>query len=179
VSLQADLDSPADETAFSGAVRVDRGDETVLETAYGFAHRGWRIPTEVDTRFGIASGTKRFTALAVVCLIEDGVLERSTPARSLLGDDLPLVGDEVTVEQLLAHRSGIEDYLDEDTDLDLDQYLLAVPVHELAATENYLAVLDGHATKFAPDERFSYSNGGYVLLALIAERASGTPSTSS
>ena len=36
-------------------------------------------------------------------------------------------------------------------------------------------MLDGYATKFAPGERFSYCNGGYVVLALIAERASGVP----
>src|SRR6266487_673460 len=46
---------------------------------------------------------------------------------------------------------------------------------EPATTEQYLRVLGGHLSKFAPDERFSYSNGGYVVLALIAERASGTP----
>jgi len=48
-------------------------------------------------------------------------------------------------------------------------------VHELATTEDYLAVLDGHASKFAPGERFAYCNAGYVVLALIAERASGVP----
>jgi CubicO group peptidase (beta-lactamase class C family) len=50
-----------------------------------------------------------------------------------------------------------------------------VPVHELATTEEYLRVLDGRPTKLEPDERFSYSNSGFVLLAVIAERVSGTP----
>ncbi|HEY0520792.1 MAG TPA: serine hydrolase domain-containing protein, partial [Ilumatobacteraceae bacterium] len=50
-----------------------------------------------------------------------------------------------------------------------------VPVQQLATTEQYLAVLGGHPTKFPPGERFSYCNGGFVVLALIAERASGTP----
>ena len=48
-------------------------------------------------------------------------------------------------------------------------------MHELATTEDYLAVLDGHASKFAPGERFAYCNAGYVVLALIAERTSGMP----
>ena len=52
---------------------------------------------------------------------------------------------------------------------------MPVPVHELATTEQYLAVLDGYPTKFAPGERFAYCNGGYVVLALIAERAGGVP----
>ena len=53
--------------------------------------------------------------------------------------------------------------------------MLSVPVHELATTEQYLAVLDGHPPKFAPGERFAYCNGGFVVLALVAERASGVP----
>jgi CubicO group peptidase (beta-lactamase class C family) len=81
----------------------------------------------------------------------------------------------VTVEHLLSHRSGIGDYLDEEAALDVADYLMPVPVHELATTEQYLAVLDGHETKFAPGERFAYCNGGYVVLALVAERTSGIP----
>ena len=174
-SLEQELDALAAEKAFSGVARVDRGDETVLARAYGYANRAWEIPNAVDTRFATASCSKCLTALAVVSLVQDGVLELSTTARSVLGEDLPLVGDEVTVEHLLGHRSGIGDYLDEDTELDLDAYLMPVPVNELAETESFVPVIDGFPAKFAPDERFSYSNGGYVVLALIAERASGVP----
>jgi CubicO group peptidase (beta-lactamase class C family) len=113
--------------------------------------------------------------LTVVGLIADGALELSTSARSLLGDDLQLIRDDVTVEHLLAHRSGIGDYLDEEVELDVNAYLLSVPAQELVTTEAYLAVLDGFPMKFAAGERFAYCNSGYVVLALIAERASGMP----
>jgi CubicO group peptidase (beta-lactamase class C family) len=174
-SLGQALDSIAEASDFSGVVRVDRGDEVQLANAYGLAHRGHGIPNRVETRFAVASGSKGLTAAAVASLIEDRSLELSTTARSVLGRDLPLIGDDVTVEHLLAHRSGIGDYLDEEIDLDLADYLMPVPVHQLATTEQYLAVLDGHRTKFSPNERFAYSNGGYVVLALIAERTSGIP----
>ena len=173
--LESQLDALAAKTQFSGVVRVDRNEEVVLAKAYGFAHRGYEIPNEVDTRFATASAVKGLTALAVVSLIEDGSLELSTTARSLLGADLPLIGDDVTVEHLLAHRSGIGDYLDENVEMDINAYVMPVPVHELVVTEDYLAVLDGYPTKFAPDEQFAYCNGGYVVLALLAERASGVP----
>ena len=175
MSLETDVDAIAAETAFAGVVRVDGPDGVELERAYGLAHRGYGIPNEPGTRFAVASGAKGLTALAVVSLIADGTLALETTARSVLGSDLPLIDDGVTVEHLLAHRSGIGDYLDEDGDVDVDEYLMPVPVHELATTEQYLAVLDGFPTKFAPGERFSYSNGGYVVLALVAERASGVP----
>ena len=94
----------------------------------------------------------------------------------MLGDDLPLIDDAVTVEQLLAHRSGIGDYFDEDLPGEITDYLLAGPGAQ--------ARRDGGLPRGArrlpdrssrPDERFSYCNGGYVVLALIAERASGVP----
>jgi len=172
--LGGELDALASETRFSGVVRIDHSDRIELARAYGLAHRGYEIPNTLDTRFGLASGAKVFTALAVVSLIEEGVLELSTPARTVLGSDLPMIDDAVTVEHLLSHRSGIGDYLDEEV-FEVEEYVMPVPVHELATTEDYLAVLDGHATKFTPGERFAYCNGGYVVVALIAERASGVP----
>ena len=160
---------------FCGVVRIDRGDDVEFAEAYGLAHRAHEIPNTLDTQFAIASGAKGLTALAVVGLIEDGVVSPSTTARSVLGSDLPLIRDDVMIEHLLAHRSGIGDYLDEEDAHDVNEYAMPVPVHALATTEDYLAVLDGRPTKFPPDERFAYCNSGYVVLALIAERTSGMP----
>ncbi len=173
--LEAELTALATETRFSGVVRVDRTGETRLAAAFGLAERGFAVPNTPDTRFGLASAAKGFTALTVVALVEQGVLELGTPVRAVLGDDLREVDDRVTVEHLLAHRSGIGDYIDEEGDLDVADYLMPVPVHELATTESYLAVLAGHPQKFPPGARFSYCNSGYVVLALVAERSAGTP----
>ncbi len=174
-ALENDLDQLAAQTAFSGVVQIDRAETTALTRTYGLAHRGLEVLNTLDTLFGIASGTKGLTALTVVSLIEEGSLDLSATARSVLGDDLPLIDDDVTVEHLLSHRSGIGDYVDEETELDLADYLMPVSVHKLTTTEQYLEVLDGHPRKFAPGERFAYCNSGYVVLALIAERVSGIP----
>lgn len=169
------INSLADQSGFAGVVSVDRGGEIEFGQAYGLAHRGFRIRNTFDTRFAVASGTKGLTALTVAGLISDGALGLSTAARSVLGEDLPLIGADVTVEHLLAHRSGIGDYLDEEAGHELSDYVLTVPAQDLATTEQYLAVLGGHPAKFPAGERFSYSNSGYVVLALIAERVSGVP----
>jgi CubicO group peptidase (beta-lactamase class C family) len=153
-------------------VRLDEAGATVFERAYGLAHRGLGVPNTVDTRFAIASATKPLTALAVMSLVEDGTLGLSTMARSVLGADLPLIDDAVTVEQLLSHRSGIGDYYDEDADEDPS---LSVPAQSLVTTEQYLPVLAGYPQKFPPGTKFNYNNGAFVVLALIAERASGVP----
>jgi CubicO group peptidase (beta-lactamase class C family) len=173
IGLVEELDRLARDTGFSGVVRVDDGEQMVVAKGYGMARRDLGIANTTDTQFGIASGVKGLTALTIVSLIEDGTVSLSTTARSVLGDDLPLIDDDVTIEHLLAHRSGIGDYLDEDAGHDIDDYLMPVSVHLLADTEQYVAALDGHPTKFAPGEQFAYCNGGFVVLALIAERTSG------
>jgi CubicO group peptidase (beta-lactamase class C family) len=173
--LEQAVDLVAEESAFSGAVRVDIDGEPVLKRAYGFADRAHGILVTVETRFNIASGAKGLTALTVGSLLDDGALALSTSARSVLGPDLPLIDGRVTIEHLLAHRSGIGDYLAESELADVTDYVMPVPVHQLATTEDYLPVLDGHPQVSPPGEVFAYNNGGFVVLALIAERVTGTP----
>jgi len=164
-TLETQLSRLAEERGFSGAARVDRDGEVVLERAYGLAERGLEVANTVDTQFALASATKGLTALTLVSLVREGLLALETTARSVLGRDLPEIDDRVTIEHLLAHRSGIGDYLDEDAGFDVADYLMPVPVQELASTEGYLRVL----------ERFAYCNSGYVVLALVAERLTGVP----
>ena len=170
-----EIDALATRTGFSGVVHIETGGRVELAKAYGHADRAHGVANTVETQFGIASGAKALTALAVVSLIDQGVLGLATTARSVLGADLPLIADDVTVEHLLSHRSGIGDYLDEESGAPITAYAMPVPVHALAETEDFLAVLDGFPTAFPAGERFAYCNGGFVVLALIAERASGTP----
>lgn len=169
----AALDAAVAKNRFSGVVTVDVGDRRVLERVEGFAHRAHGIPNTVDTRFALASGAKTFTALAVLRLVEQGRLALGDRVRPILGDDLPLVDDAVTIEQLLTHSSGIGDYLDESGDGAIDDYILSVPVHTLTTAESFLPVIDGFPQAFPPGERFAYNNGGFVVLALVVERLAG------
>ncbi|MES1246342.1 MAG: serine hydrolase domain-containing protein [Actinomycetota bacterium] len=153
---------PFPSDGFAGVVRV--AGET---WCFGFADRAHEIPNAPDTQFGIASGTKGFTRL-----VAEATLAPDLRARELLGDDLPLIDDRVTVAQLLDHTSGIGDYYDEDVHTELEGYVTP-NVHELDTTEAYLRVLDGFPQLFEPGTRTKYCNGGYVVLALLAERATG------
>jgi CubicO group peptidase (beta-lactamase class C family) len=173
--LAAALQEAAEQCGFSGVVRVDRAGEEPVVQVHGLADRAHGVAFTAETRVAVASGAKGFTALTVMRLVEDGELTLDTRARELLRDDLPLIDDGVTIEHLLAHRSGIGDYLDESEELDLDAHLMPVPVHQLDTAESYLAVLDGFPQAFEPGTDFAYCNGGYVVLALLAERAAGVP----
>lgn len=102
-----------------------------------------RVTAELVAAFGGGDVVSGPVGLEVR-LIEAGALHLTTSARSVLGADLPLIAADVTVGHLLSHRSGIGDYLDEDVGHQMTDYVMQVPVHELATTERYLAVLGGH-----------------------------------
>jgi len=167
------LDASVAQESFTGVVAVDVADRRVLERCEGFTHRALAVPMTPMTRIAIASGSKAFTALAVMRLVEEGTLRLDQPVRGLLGDDLPLVDDRVTLEHLLTHTSGIGDYLDEDADWEASDYVLPLPVHTLTTAEAFLPMLEGQAQKYAPGDRFSYCNGGYMVLAVLLERVAG------
>ena len=174
-ALEAEVDRLAAETDFSGVVRVDRW--RPRRTGQG-VRAGPPWPADPQHRRHPVRHRERGEGHDCAHRRQPhrrGFAGAVDAGSRVLGTDLPLIDDEVTVEHLLAHRSGIGDYLDEDIEHDRADYLMTVPVQELATTEQYLAVLDGFPTKFPPGEQFSYCNGGFVVLALIAERASGVP----
>jgi CubicO group peptidase (beta-lactamase class C family) len=173
VSLRADLEALADVEDFSGVLAVRRAGERVVELARGNADRANGRPNALGTRFAIASATKGLTALTVASLIESGELRSDTTLRSLLPDALPMVDPAVTIEHLLGHTSGVGDYLDEDELGDVDDYVMGLPVHQLAAPADYLPLLDRHPQRTPPGGRFAYNNGGYVMLSIAVEVAVG------
>ncbi len=173
-SLADRLDATAAAEDFSGVVRVSDPEGPQLTRAYGTADRASGRPMTAETRLAIASGTKTFTALAVLRLVGTGGLDLDGPVRPWLGADLPEIADAVTVRQLLAHRSGIGDYFDE-SEIDHEEFALPVPAEDLVDPEDWLPVLAGHPMVAEPGAGFAYNNGGFVVLALVAERASGRP----
>lgn len=127
----------------------------------------------MDTLFGIASVTKGFTALTIASLIESGELSFQSRWQDLVPDALPLVDDGVTIEHLLGHRSGVGDYVDEETIESADDYLMEIPIHRLTEPSDYLPAIEPLPQVTPPDRAFVYNNSGYVMLSVAAERAAG------
>lgn len=176
VGLQDDVTDRADAIGFSGAVAVRSRGGRVAELASGMADRAQARPIRLDTRFATASATKGLTALAAASLVETGELSFETRVRDLVGDDLPHVDPAVTIEQLLGHTSGVGDYLDEETLDDVDDHVLGdLSAHQLDRPDAYLPLVAAPEQVAPPGERFAYNNGGYVMLSIAVERASGTP----
>ncbi len=142
---------------FSGSVLVVRDDEVLVRKGYGLAERALGVPNTPDTLFEIASVAKQFTAAAVLKLQEQGRLSTDNSIAEWL-PDVPEEHLGVTIDHLLAHTSGFPRMGPTGDGPDA-----------AAAMAAYLA--DGRIRDIGTD--FEYWNGGYALLAMIVERASG------
>ena len=92
------------------ALTVVKDGAVVLAKGYGVRKLGETTPVDAQTRFGIASNTKVFTATALGLLVEEGKIEWDAPVVRYLPDFQmwdPWVTRELTVRDLLVHRSGL------------------------------------------------------------------------
>jgi CubicO group peptidase (beta-lactamase class C family) len=167
------LDNLIDASAFSGVVSIRLRDCVVYERASGYADRSNTLENTLATRFGIASGTKFLTALAIGKLVSDQKLSFSTRLKDCVALDFPRYSPDITIQHLLTHTSGIADYYDEEKVPDCADFTVSVPWCELRGPRDYLTVFPDEPMKFEPGERFSYSNGGYILLGVVIEELTG------
>jgi CubicO group peptidase (beta-lactamase class C family) len=171
--LAKTLDACIEKHDFSGVVSIHKKGDVLYERACGYADRSNQIENTIATRFGIASGTKFFTALAIGKLIEAQKLSFSTKLKDCITINFPRYSPEITIRHLLTHTSGIPDYYDEEKITDFDNFTISIPWYELKGPRDYLAAFPDEVMKFAPGERFSYSNSGYILLGVVIEELSG------
>ena len=171
------IEQTVSETSFSGAIFVKIDGSIEFENAYGYADRSNKIPNTVDTRFGIASGTKFLTALGIGKLIDRGKLALASKLCNCVDIDFPHISADVTIHHLLTHTSGVYDYYDEELIEDIDNFQLDIPCFKLKGPKDYIPLFRDGKMKFKPGERFSYSNGGFILLGIVIEEISGTPYT--
>lgn len=150
---------------FSGVVTIAIGDKVLLSEARGLRDINNNLENNVDTKFGIASGTKLFTALGIGKLIDSGKISLDTRIWDILDFNPTYIGTTATVKHLLSHTSGMYDYLDEDEEFHFD-----IPLYKLINPTDYLPLFEGKKPKFSPGEKYSYSNGGFVLLGVIIEK---------
>jgi len=77
------LEQRASETGFSGVISIFKGDATVFSEAFGYRDIKNKLPNTTRTLFGIASGTKFFTALGIAVLIDQGLLSLGTTVEEI------------------------------------------------------------------------------------------------
>lgn len=149
---------------FSGvALLADKG-KPVYHRAFGYRNFNTRERMDTGTVFELASVSKQFTAMIIMMLRREGKVDYGDSLRKFI-PELPYTG--ITVRHLLNHTSGLPDY-----QALMDQHW---DKSRIAGNDDNIEHLVRYhpSVLFLPGEKFDYSNTGYMLLATIAERASG------
>lgn len=130
--------------------------------SFGYADLENNILANCETNYRLGSVTKQFTAMATLILINKGKLNYETKLTEVI-PEFPDYGKEITVKDLLSHRSGLQSYF---------------KLHE-KSSERQLADKDvlnllkeQDSLLFPSNSEYKYSNSGYAILALIVERVS-------
>jgi D-alanyl-D-alanine carboxypeptidase len=146
------------------AVIAVKDGKVVFRKGYGMANLELGVEVKPDMVFRLGSITKQFTAVAILMLAEQGKLSLSDDITKYL-PDFPTQGHKITIEHLLTHTSGIKNYTA------LPEWL---PLwrKDMSLTD-LIGIFKDKPLDFAPGEKWSYSNSGYILLGAIIEKASG------
>jgi CubicO group peptidase (beta-lactamase class C family) len=151
------------------AVGVATGGTPALAKGYGMADLEHDVPITPETIFEAGSVSKQFTAAAVLLLARDGTLSIDDPVRKYIPELPEYAGNTpITIRHLLTHTSGLRDW---------GSVAAIAGWPRTTRVHTHAHVLDivsrQHALNFPPGTRWSYSNTGFNLAAIIVSRVSG------
>lgn len=150
---------------FNGSVLVAENGNVIFEKSYGIADEQTNRKLNDSTIFELASVSKQFTAMGIVQLVKEGKLSYEDDITKYI----PELNDYkvITIKNLLNHTGGLPDYM-ELADKNWDK-------SKIATNDDILKLFNQVKPKklFEPNEKWDYSNTGYLILATIIERVSG------
>lgn len=145
------------------AVLIAKGDKILYRKAFGMANLELKVKMKPESVFQLASITKQFTSVAIMMLVEQGKLSLNDPLSKFI-KDFPR-GNEITVHHLLNHTSGIKSYTN------LPEFRTKTRMD--ITPEEIIQFFKNLPLEFNPNEKYEYSNSGYLLLGYIIEQLSG------
>ncbi|MBL1421317.1 MAG: beta-lactamase family protein [Alphaproteobacteria bacterium] len=170
--LRQQIIHSANETGFSGVINLAQNTQKIFNFCASHADRNKQQPNNIDTKFGLASITKFFTALVVLKYVERGIINLDTQLGDAINIALPNYAKTATFRHLLTHTSGIPDYYNEDLIADDGTFNLSIPWHDLRRPTDYIPILPNLPIEFKAGEKFHYNNSGYILLGIALETLS-------
>ena len=153
------------EGAFNGSVLVAERGTVLFAKSYGMADEQSNRKLNDSTIFELASVSKQFTAMGIVQLTKEGKLNYEDDITKYVPELDNYKG--ITVKNLLNHTGGLPDYM-KLADKHWDK-------SKIATNDDILQLFNQIQPQilFEPNEKWSYSNTGYLILATIIERVSG------
>jgi len=149
------------------AVGVATAGNPVLAKGYGMADLEHDVAIAPDTIFEAGSVSKQFTAASLLLLAREGKLSIDDPVRKYI-PELPEYDKPLLIRHMLNHTSGLRDW---GSVASIAGWPRTTRVHTHA---HVLEIVSRQkALNFAPGTRWSYSNTGFNLSAIIVERVSG------
>ncbi|HUS92452.1 MAG TPA: serine hydrolase domain-containing protein, partial [Phycisphaerae bacterium] len=139
--------------------------------AVGVRKAGTETAVTRDDEFHIGSCTKAMTATVLATLVDAGKLRWETTLPEALPDLAETMHAgyrKVTLLHLLAHRAGLVANAPPGMPFARLHELLGTPTEQRQAFARALLAVPPQS---APGEKFLYSNAGYAVAALVAERA--------
>ncbi len=151
---------------FSGVVRLERDGAVLYERAAGMSARlPQRQANTLETRFNLGSVNKLVTHVAIEQLAQAGKLKLDDPVTRWLTDYRVENASQVTLRMLLDHRGGVPDMFASPD--------YAARAAKLRTMADWYALVRPMPLRFAPGSKQAYSNGGFILLGMVVEKASG------
>ena len=146
----------------SGAVVITHDGAVIYRGGFGMADRATRRSMTPDLGVDIASMTKTLTAVAIARLIHQGVLNDTDGLKAWF-PEAPADKAEITLGQLMLHRSG------------LPQFFIDGGDFQTLSRDEALSRIMSAELRFAPGTDEQYSDAGMTLLAILIERVTGQP----
>ncbi len=146
---------------FMGGLTIREGENIVFSNTYGIIDADLKINANPTTKYKIGSITKTFTAIMIMQLMEEKKLRPETKLTKFF-PKIPNA-DLISIEDLLHHRSGIKDYINQDS-------ITAKELAEGDLKKTITKKIEGYELDFVPNSQALYSNSNYFLLGLIIEK---------
>ena len=138
----------------------------IYKRGYGMADLERGVPITPESLFDIGSTGKQFTTTIIAILVNQGYLSLGDSIRKYL-PSMPTYADTITIRHLIHHTSGLRDYI-------TLMELAGLPDENIYQEEALLDfILRQQELNFPPGEEYLYSNSGYFLLGIIAQRVTG------
>ncbi len=157
-SLVTDANS---KDVFSGNVLILKNGNVIFQKSIGYADEVKKIANTSETKFQIGSITKLFTKAIILQMIEENKINGSDNLGKYLTGFPKDIADNVTIQELIDHTSGLGDYFGKfspETGM------------SIKTVGDVLPFIQKEKLQFAPGSDKQYSNSGYAVLANIIEK---------